>query len=83
VLAVVGGDARSQSIAAASIVAKVLRDRLMRAWHRAYPAYGFDSNVGYPTPYHLRALREHGACPLHRVSFAPVRATAAQRLLPL
>lgn len=76
--ACVGGDDRSQSIAAASIVAKVARDRLMRAWDRRYPGYGWASNVGYPTPEHLKALRELGPSALHRQSFAPVRAARAQ-----
>ena len=58
--ALVKGDDRSQSIAAASIVAKVLRDRVMRVWARHYPAYGFERHVGYPTPEHKRALQEHG-----------------------
>ena len=70
--ALVKGDDRSQSIAASSIVAKVLRDRVMRVWARHYPAYGFERHVGYPTPEHRRALEEHGPCELHRESFAPV-----------
>ena len=70
--ALVKGDDRSQSIAAASIVAKVLRDRVMRVWARHYPEYGFERHVGYPTPEHKRALQEHGPCHLHRESFAPV-----------
>jgi ribonuclease HII len=72
--AVVGGDARSVSIAAASIVAKVTRDRLMTAAGLAFPAYGFESHMGYSTPQHFAALEAHGPCPLHRRSFAPVRA---------
>lgn len=75
---VVKGDDRSQSIAAASVMAKVARDRLMRAWHRRHPEYGFDHNVGYPTPDHLRALRRHGVTTLHRHSFAPVAQAAYQ-----
>lgn len=77
--ALVKGDARSQSIAAASILAKVTRDRLMREAHELYPQYGFAQHKGYPTPAHLQALLEHGPCPLHRRSFAPV----AQQELPL
>jgi ribonuclease HII len=73
-LAVVGGDARVPAIAAASIVAKVTRDREMQALHRRFPQYGFDAHKGYPTATHRRALEEHGACPEHRRSFAPVRA---------
>ncbi len=70
---VVKGDGRSLSIAAASIIAKVTRDRAMHALHHRYPAYGWDSNAGYPTPAHLSALEQHGPCPHHRRSFAPVR----------
>ena len=71
--AIVGGDALSVSIAAASIVAKVTRDRLMANVGRAFPDYGFESHMGYSTPDHFEALREHGPCPHHRQSFAPVR----------
>ena len=70
--AVIGGDARSLSIAAASIVAKVARDRIMVAAAQAYPAYDWASNKGYPAPRHLAALTLHGPTPLHRRSFAPV-----------
>lgn len=70
---IIKGDARCLSIAAASIVAKVTRDRLMLQFHEQYPLYGFDRNKGYGTPFHLAALREHGVTPLHRQSFAPVR----------
>ena len=70
---VVGGDAKVRSISAASIVAKVYRDRLCLQLHEEHPQYGFDSHKGYSTPEHLNALREHGACPHHRRSFAPVR----------
>ena len=72
--AVVGGDAKFACIAAASILAKVDRDAQMRAYAADYPAYGFDRNFGYGTPEHLAALREHGPCPIHRRSFAPVGA---------
>ena len=71
--AVVGGDGRVACIAAASILAKVHRDRLMQAHHERWPVYGFDKNKGYGTPAHLTALIEHGPCPLHRRSFRPVR----------
>ena len=71
--AIVDGDALSVSIAAASIVAKVTRDRLMANVGRAYPNYGFERHMGYSTPEHFEALREHGPCPQHRQSFAPVR----------
>ena len=62
-----------RSISAASIVAKVHRDRLCLQLHEEHPQYGFDSHKGYSTPEHLSALREHGACAHHRRSFAPVR----------
>jgi ribonuclease HII len=71
--AIIGGDGLSVSIAAASIVAKVTRDRLMAAMGSAYPGYGFEKHMGYSTPYHLAALSEHGPCPHHRRSFEPVR----------
>ncbi len=71
--ALVGGDALERSIMAASVLAKVSRDRIMLALHAEYPEYGFDRHKGYPTPAHLQALRRHGACPQHRRSFAPVR----------
>lgn len=70
--AVVRGDATVAAIAAASIVAKVTRDRLMDEAHAAHPAYGFDRHRGYGTAQHLRALRQHGPTPWHRRSFAPV-----------
>ncbi len=72
--ALVDGDALSISVAAASIVAKVTRDRLMANVGRAYPGYGFENHVGYSTPEHFAALRQHGPCPQHRRSFAPVMA---------
>lgn len=70
--AVVGGDSRSLSIAAASVVAKVHRDRLMAACEQQYPGYGFAAHKGYGSPQHLEALQSQGPCPLHRLSFAPV-----------
>jgi ribonuclease HII len=70
----VKGDARCAAIAAASILAKERRDDLMRAAARQYPEYGFERHKGYGTAAHLAALRAHGPCPLHRRSFAPVRA---------
>lgn len=75
--AVIGGDNRSRSIAAASILAKVSRDRLMTGLHENFPVYGWISNVGYPTPPHLRAIREHGITAHHRRSFAPCKQIAA------
>jgi len=77
--AVVGGDARVRAIAAASVIAKVTRDRIMQRMHAAYPAYGFDEHVGYPTPHHRRMLAEHGPCPIHRMSFRTVREAAERR----
>jgi ribonuclease HII len=74
---VVGGDRRSLSIAAASIIAKVTRDRLMDGLARRYPVYGFERHRGYPTRAHLDALARHGPCPHHRLSFAPVAACLA------
>lgn len=70
--AVVGGDGKIAAIAAASILAKTVRDAGMRELHRAYPQYGFDRHMGYPTAQHLRALVEHGASPHHRRSYGPV-----------
>jgi ribonuclease HII len=70
--AIIHGDALSASIAAASIVAKVERDRMISEWDPVFPVYGLRSNKGYSTPKHLAALREHGPSPLHRQSFAPV-----------
>ncbi|PYV46147.1 MAG: ribonuclease HII, partial [Acidobacteria bacterium] len=70
--AIIHGDALSASIAAASIIAKVYRDRMIAEWDPVFPVYGLSSNKGYSTPKHLSALREHGPSPLHRQSFAPV-----------
>jgi ribonuclease HII len=71
---VVKGDARSLHIAAASILAKVARDRLMLDYHQQWPEYGFDRHKGYPTSQHLQAIRQYGPCPIHRRSFKlPVR----------
>ena len=69
----IGGDARDRSIMAASILAKVARDRRMLELHAQYPQYGFDRHKGYPSPVHREALRLHGPCPQHRRSFAPVQ----------
>ena len=71
--AIIQGDAKVQAISAASILAKVHRDRLCLLLHEQHPHYGFDEHKGYPTPEHLAALRAHGACSHHRRSFAPVR----------
>ena len=70
---IVKGDARVASIAAASIVAKVVRDRLMKRLAASFPAYGFSTNVGYRSPGHIAALNAHGPCAFHRRTFAPVR----------
>lgn len=70
--AIVKGDARSQTIAAASVIAKVHRDALMEEMGRLHPGYGFEEHAGYPTPAHLEALRRLGPCPIHRRSFGPV-----------
>ena len=71
--AIVKGDAKVKAISAASILAKVHRDRLCQQLHEEHPQYGFDGHKGYPTPEHLAALRTHGACLHHRRSFGPVR----------
>ena len=72
--AVIGGDGVSASIAAASIIAKVTRDRWMVEYAARYPEYGFDRHAGYGTAQHREALASHGICPIHRRSFAPIRA---------
>ncbi|MFM7275690.1 MAG: ribonuclease HII, partial [Gammaproteobacteria bacterium] len=82
-LAVVSGDALVPAISAASILAKVTRDREMQALDARYPGYGFALHKGYPTAEHLDALQRLGPCALHRRSFAPVRALAAQCRLDL
>ncbi len=69
----VGGDALSLSIAAASIIAKVTRDRMMAEIDATYPVYGFAAHKGYGTAAHAAALSEHGPCPVHRMSFSPIR----------
>lgn len=76
---VVKGDGKSMSIAAASIAAKVYRDRLMTALAEKYPYYGFEKNAGYGTALHIQGLKEHGATPEHRFSYRPVREIAEER----
>ena len=76
---IVEGDAKSLSIAAASIIAKVTRDRIMVGHDQAYPGYGFARHKGYGTALHQEALRRHGVTPLHRTSFAPIAALLAAR----
>jgi ribonuclease HII len=71
--AIVKGDARSYSIAAASVLAKVTRDRLMREFHAQWPEYGFAGHKGYGTAKHLAAIAQFGACPIHRKTFAPLK----------
>jgi ribonuclease HII len=80
--ALVKGDARSYSIAGASVLAKVTRDRLMKELDRLYPGYGFAEHKGYGTPQHLAAIQALGPCPIHRRSFAPLRAVALELGLP-
>lgn len=75
---IVDGDNLMPEISAASILAKVCRDRLMRRLHRRYPQYGFDQNKGYATAEHLRALEKFGPCAIHRATFAPVREVGAE-----
>jgi ribonuclease HII len=72
---IIKGDTLSASIAAASIVAKVRRDHIMASWEEVYPGYGFARHKGYTTREHLTALQRLGPCPLHRLSFRPVRAS--------
>ena len=66
---IIKGDAKCYLIAAASIIAKVTRDRIMREWDKVYPEYGFEKHKGYGTAAHIAAIREHGLCPIHRRSF--------------
>jgi ribonuclease HII len=77
--AVIKGDSIHPCIMAASILAKVSRDRYMQALHTSYPQYGFEQHKGYPTPSHLQAIKEHGICPEHRLSYAPVRQIITNR----
>ena len=77
--AIVKGDSKVAAISAASILAKVYRDRLCGELHLQFPAYGFDGHKGYPTAAHLAALQRHGPCEAHRRSFAPVRRSEAER----
>jgi len=72
-IGIIGGDAKSAHIAAASIIAKVTRDAIMNRWDTLLPAYGFKRHKGYGTPEHMSALKRHGPSPIHRQSFAPVR----------
>ena len=78
-LSLIKGDAKSASIAAASIIAKVSRDRLMDEYDRKYPQYGFASHKGYGTAEHVEAVRRYGPCPIHRLTFEPVRSIVEKR----
>jgi len=78
-MAIVKGDTQSASIMAASILAKVTRDRIMKEAHKLYPLYGFDEHKGYGCEKHLKILHEHGPCPLHRKSYEPVKTLLAKR----
>jgi ribonuclease HII len=78
---IVEGDDKVHAISAASILAKTARDAALVALHELYPQYGFDQHKGYSTRMHMERLREHGACPVHRRSFAPVRAALAGEIL--
>ena len=71
-MSIIKGDAKSASIAAASIIAKVTRDRLMFQYHSAYPQYGFDRHKGYATKFHIESILKHGPCPIHRKTFRKV-----------
>jgi ribonuclease HII len=77
---IVKGDAKSYTIGAASILAKVSRDRRMEAYDKLYPGYGFAAHKGYGTPEHLEAIRRLGPCPIHRRSFAPLRVQQGELL---
>ncbi len=77
-LSIIKGDAKSASIAAASIIAKVTRDRLMDDYDREYPQYGFSRHKGYGTAEHIEALKKYGPCPIHRKSFEPVKSISAR-----
>ena len=75
---IIDGDAKSFSIAAASVIAKVTRDRLMREMDALYPQYGFKDHKGYSTAQHLAAINKHGPCPIHRRSFSPFKVPEPQ-----
>jgi len=72
-VSIIKGDSKSLSIAAASIIAKVTRDRIMEELHKKYPLYGFSRHKGYGTRFHLEAIQKYGSCPIHRKTFAPMR----------
>ncbi len=78
---IIKGDDKSAHIAAASVIAKVTRDAIMREWDKQYPHFGFSRHKGYGTPEHLNALEKHGPSPIHRRSFAPVRACRSSEVV--
>jgi ribonuclease HII len=73
IIAIVKGDQKSFSIAASSIIAKEVRDKIMEQFHQKYPQFGFDKNAGYPTKYHVKKIIEFGICKIHRRSFQPIK----------
>lgn len=77
---IIKGDAKSQSIAAASILAKETRDRIMLEYHQKWPQYGFDRHKGYGTAAHIQAIHEHGPCAIHRTTFEPIKSLVHQQL---
>lgn len=80
--AIIHGDSLSQSIAAASVIAKVIRDNMMRYYHLSYPSYGFDRHKGYATRYHLEAIKASGPCQLHRTTFRGVKEHVPHHVRP-
>lgn len=78
---IIKGDAKSQSIAAASILAKVTRDRLMEEYHQKWPDYGFNKHKGYGTKKHIEAIKEKGPCPIHRMTFEPLKSFKLHNLI--
>ena len=79
-LKIIGGDGKSQSIAAASVIAKVSRDRAMDVFHKKWPRYGFNKHKGYGTAQHMDAIAKSGPCPIHRLTFAPLMTFCVNRL---
>jgi ribonuclease HII len=78
-LSIIKGDAKSISIAAASIIAKTTRDQIMDEWHLTYPLYGFDQHKGYGTKKHLEALKQHGPCDIHRKTYEPIKSMIKEK----
>lgn len=79
-LKIIGGDGKSQSIAAASVLAKVARDRVMDEFHKKWPRYGFNKHKGYGTAQHLDAIAKYGPCPIHRLTYAPLMTFCVNKL---